>query len=73
MFHLQKFTVSFEYPVHFSSDVLNLSNPTLAQAIARIELKKRHRLLAVIDGGVAKGWPRICQDLQVYAEAFQQN
>jgi 3-dehydroquinate synthase len=49
--------VRFEYPVHFTSDVFDAANGTLARAIQRKEPGRRHRALLVLDRGVTDSRP----------------
>lgn len=65
--YLQRFSVPFEYPVYFTSDVLDPANPTLARTVARVEPDRRHRAFVVIDDGVAEAWPKLWPDLSAYA------
>ena len=67
--HRQRFTVSFEYPVYFTSDSLSPGNPHLADAIAWREPARRHRVLPVVDSGVANAWPQLSGDLRRYVGA----
>src|SRR5262245_17475260 len=60
--------VPFQYEVTFTTDVFNLENPALARALGRREPHKRHRALFVIDAGVARAWPRLAEQIQLYAE-----
>jgi 3-dehydroquinate synthase len=66
---VQRFAVPFEYPVHFTSDVLAPENPTLALAVTRLEPERRHRVLPVLDAGLAEAWPRLAEALAAYADA----
>lgn len=67
--HRQRFTVSFEYPVCFTSDAFSPRNPQLADAIAWREPARRHRVLPVVDSGVADAWPQLPRDLRGYVAA----
>jgi 3-dehydroquinate synthase len=66
---VQRFAVPFEYPVHFTADVLDPENPTLARVLARLEPARRHRVLPVFDAGLASAWPRLADALVAYADA----
>jgi 3-dehydroquinate synthase len=55
--------------VHFTRDVLAPTNAVLADALAAREPARRHRLLAVVDEGVASTRPTIVGELSAYAEA----
>jgi 3-dehydroquinate synthase len=68
--HLQEFTVSFQYPVCFTTDTLDPANPTLADAISRLEPSRRHRIFVVLDEGVVTAWPGIDDVIARYVEAY---
>ncbi|MEW5850676.1 MAG: 3-dehydroquinate synthase [Myxococcota bacterium] len=51
---LQTLQVGFDFPVHFTRDVFAPSNTRLADAISRKEPSRRHRVLVVLDRGVAE-------------------
>ncbi|AUX39797.1 3-dehydroquinate synthase [Sorangium cellulosum] len=69
LLHVQRFVVPFEYPVYFTDGVFSPSNGDLAAAVASKEPHRRHRVLPVIDGGVAAAWPTIAEDIARYAGA----
>src|SRR6187431_1787338 len=62
-FHVQ-IAVPFRYEVSFTSDVFNIDNTDLAQALGRREPHKRHRAFFVIDAGVARAWPDLPDRIQ---------
>ena len=68
--YLQRFEVSYEYPVYFTRDVLDPANPTLAEAVTRREPSRRHRAFVIVDSGVATARPRLADELAAYAEAY---
>lgn len=63
------FSLSFEIPVAFTAGVFGAENPTLADCLTRLEPKRRHRLLVVIDDGVMPGHPALLADLNRYVDA----
>ena len=67
--HLQRVAVAYEYAVCFTEHSLRPENTTLLEAIAGREPGRRHRILAVVDEGVAQAWPGLCADLARYCEA----
>jgi 3-dehydroquinate synthase len=67
---LQQFSVSFDYPVHFTERLFDRENPVLAQVLARREPAKRHRFCAFVDGNVAASWPTLAHDIGAYAQAY---
>ncbi|WP_437877215.1 3-dehydroquinate synthase [Sorangium sp. So ce513] len=69
LLHVQRIAVPFEYPVYFTEGVFSPSNADLASAIAAREPRRRHRVLPVIDGGVAAAWPSLAEDIARYVDA----
>lgn len=67
--HLQRLAVPFEYPVYFTEDVFSPANGDLVNAVTAREPRRRHRLLPVIDGGVAAARPSLPADIAHYIEA----
>jgi 3-dehydroquinate synthase len=65
--HRQRLTVPFEYPVYFTREVFAPANPDLAEALAREEPLRRHRVLAVVEGAVARAWPGLEGAIEAYA------
>ena len=65
--HLQKLTVEYEYPVYFTTDVFAARNLDFAEAVARKEPERRHRILPVVERAVADAWPRLIGDIRRYA------
>lgn len=63
------FSVTYEYPVYFTSRVFDPKNPTLAEALGRTEPRRRQRVLAVLDEGLARAWPSLADSVQSYARA----
>ncbi|AUX20410.1 3-dehydroquinate synthase [Sorangium cellulosum] len=69
LLHVQRIAVPFEYPVYFTEGVFSPSNDDLASAVASREPGRRHRVLPVIDGGVAAAWPSLPEDIARYVGA----
>lgn len=69
LLHVQRIAVPFEYPVYFTEGVFSPGNDDLASAIASREPGRRHRVLPVIDGGVAAAWPSLSEDIARYVGA----
>lgn len=65
--HLQKFSVAYEFPVHFTENLFAPDNPALCDTICRLEPDKRHRCILFIDDGVAKSMPHLCNRITEYA------
>jgi 3-dehydroquinate synthase len=62
----QRVRVDFEYPVYFTTGVLNSSNLLLRDVVARSTDQTPSRLLAVLDDGVLKHHPNLLQDIDDY-------
>jgi 3-dehydroquinate synthase len=67
--HVQRFTITYEYPVHFTDGLLRPDNPTLAQALARLEPDRRHRCVVFVDDGIIAARPEIVDEIAGYAAA----
>lgn len=66
----QKFRVEFDYPVVFCRSALATADSTLAWAISRRELERRHPVFAVLDGGLVAARPQLADELKSYVAAF---
>jgi 3-dehydroquinate synthase len=67
--HVQRFTVAFEYPVHFTERLFDPANPVLVEALGRLEHERRHRCLVFIDDGLLASRPELGQEIADYARA----
>ncbi len=63
---LQQIALSLEYPVAFTRDAFAPDNRTLVETLTRREAR-RHRVVAFIDGGVARCWPDLAHAIATYA------
>jgi 3-dehydroquinate synthase len=70
MLHLQRLTVSHEYPVYFGNGVLSPDNPTLADTISRKEPSRRHRVAFVVEERLAELHPTLLSSIETYAGRF---
>lgn len=66
--YVQRVAVRFEYPVYFTRGFLAPGSTTLLDALCRLE-QRRHRVLCVVDDGVAAAWPELSRDLEAYARS----
>jgi 3-dehydroquinate synthase len=64
----QSFTVSFNYPVHFTENVFQTDNPLLADLVKN---GYKPKLFFVIDNGVAEHHPELAKDIETYSEYYQ--
>jgi 3-dehydroquinate synthase len=67
---LQTISVPFEYPVYFTRDLFAVENRDLLDAVTRREPTRRHRLLVVIDDGVAAAWRDLTAAVARYVERW---
>jgi len=62
----QSFAVPFEYPVYFTRGVFESDNPLLASALDRLDEKRRHRVVACVDAGLAEAQPDLIDRVKEY-------
>ena len=65
----QQFSVDYSFPVSFTEDLFAIHNPTLLNAVTRLEASKQHRLCVFIDKGVIDSYPDIISALSQYVAA----
>ena len=65
---LQRVPLVLEYPVVFARDVFGIDSSVLVDVVSAREPARRHRVVAIVDGGVADAWPRLCSQIEAYAE-----
>ncbi len=65
--HLQRFTIGYEYPVHFTERVFDPANPVLVEVLARHEPERRHRCVVFVDDGVLDARPGLVEEIVGYA------
>ncbi|MBE9006101.1 3-dehydroquinate synthase [Fortiea sp. LEGE XX443] len=66
----QSIRVNFNYEVYFTNNILNLKNPTLAQAIAADDEKKPKKVVALVDAGLLEFWPDLLWQLTNYTKFY---
>ncbi len=64
--YVQQITVSYDYPVYFTTDVFAAGNRALRDAVARREPARRHRLLVFLERAVADAWPGLGASVEAY-------
>jgi 3-dehydroquinate synthase len=69
----QTFSVPFSYEVTFTRDALDPGNDALARAFARREAERRHRVLPVVDAGLAAAWPELSGWLTAYFTRYAEH
>lgn len=65
----QRFSVPYQFPVHFTEDAFDVGNAVLLDTLCRHEPAKRHRLMVVVDRGVADAMPDLLQRIDDWCEA----
>jgi 3-dehydroquinate synthase len=71
--HVQRFTVSYEYPVYFTENLFAPDNPVLVETLRRREAVRKHRCLVFVDDGVAEVQPELVRDIRAYAARHAQS
>jgi 3-dehydroquinate synthase len=67
--HLQAFSVSYEYPVYFTRNLFDTTNPCLIDALSRREPGKRQRVAIFVDDGITLADPQVLPRIKQYAAA----
>jgi 3-dehydroquinate synthase len=65
----QRFSVPFEFPVVFTSDVFAPENTSLIDAVSRLEPDKLHRVVFFVDDGLPKVQAGLLDAIKQYAKA----
>jgi 3-dehydroquinate synthase len=65
---LQRVPLVLEYPVVFAHDIFAPGTSVLADVLARREHGRRHRLVAIVDAGVAAAWPDLIAAITAWAD-----
>ena len=67
----QSFSVSFEYPVHFTREVFAADNQLLADVLGRLGEGRRHRAAVFVDSGVAEAHAGLVEQIKEYCHAHR--
>src|SRR5262245_63216347 len=67
--YLQRFTVAYEYPVHFTERLFSPDNSILRDTVTRLEPTRRHRCIAFVDDGLCAVRPTLISEIEAYADA----
>jgi 3-dehydroquinate synthase len=62
----QRFSIAYEFPVCFTSDLFNPANTLLNETLSRVEKNKRHRVAIFIDAGVLEAKPDLLKRIEQY-------
>jgi 3-dehydroquinate synthase len=71
--YIQRITVRFEYPVHFTRGVFGPGNPLLAAVLDRLNEGRRHRAVCCVDGGLLTALPQLLEQVKEYFHAHARN
>jgi 3-dehydroquinate synthase len=64
----QRFTVAYDYPVHFTQALFAPDNPVFSTVLGRLEPEQRQRFVVFVDAGVVTHWPDLAAAVARYAE-----
>ncbi len=65
--YLQRFEVSYEYPVHFTHGLFARDNPIFVNTLRRREPEKRHRVVVYLEASIAGHWPQLPEQIVDYS------
>ena len=65
--HLQRFSVDYEFPVHFTDGLFSVGNPVLRDTLCRLEPDKRHRCIVFMDDGLTAAMADLGDQISAYA------
>ncbi|MBW4613588.1 MAG: 3-dehydroquinate synthase [Desmonostoc vinosum HA7617-LM4] len=66
----QNISVTFHYDIHFTNNLFNLKNRTLAQIITADKEAKPKKVIAVVDAGLLLFWPELLQQITAYSQFY---
>jgi 3-dehydroquinate synthase len=69
----QSMAVQFNYAVHFTSGLLQLRNPLLAEVLAAEKTAQPVAMIVVIDDGLLASQPDLPEQVIAYAEHYQES
>ncbi len=67
----QRFSVAYEFPVCFTTQLFAPDNSTLVDTLSRLESNKRHRLIIFIDSGVMESIPTLLRSIRNYVDSHK--
>jgi 3-dehydroquinate synthase len=66
---IQRFAVSYEYPVHFTRDLFSPGNDVLTRIVRQGDVPALPKLAVFVDDGVVREMPDLLRRIQGFAEA----
>jgi 3-dehydroquinate synthase len=67
---VQRFQVTFQYPVHFTNGLFRLENPLLADVIRQDGNLSARKVYFIIDSSVAAHHPHLLAEIKAYVAAY---
>ena len=64
-----KFSVPYSFPVYFTRDIWRGEPSLLTEVVRRLEPARHHRVLVVVDGGLAEARPALIGEIEAHAAA----
>ena len=64
---LQRFSVSYEFPVVFTAGLFQPDNTVLVETLCRLEPDRRHRCVVFVDDGLIAARPSILDEIGAYS------
>lgn len=68
---VQRFQVTFQYPVHFTNGLFRLENPLLADVVRQDGNASARKIYFIIDSGVAALHPHLAEQIKAYITAHK--
>jgi 3-dehydroquinate synthase len=70
-YYMQRFTVPFDYPVYFASNIFHPQNGLLASVVDRQNEHQRHRIKVFVDSGVVLATTGFPEKIEAYMESHR--
>ncbi len=67
---INRISVPFEYPVHFTRGVTKVDNRLLVDTLDRLREERRHRAAVYVDSGVADTHPGLVDEIKEYFHRY---
>jgi 3-dehydroquinate synthase len=71
IWHLQRFSVPYEFPVVFTAGLFAPENNVLVDVLGRLEKDRRHRCIVFLDEGVVAARPGLADEIKTYAKRHE--
>lgn len=66
----QKFSVPFQYTVHFTNNLFGLNNPLFSEVVKHDGNSVPRKILVIIDSGVVMHHPKLVSNISAYVEQY---